>query len=588
MKKKFPITVFCLLMFVVSYAQPGEWVWVHGDNTINGAGSFGVQGVSSPTNKPPAFYEACEWTDLNGNFWLFGGLPSGVAAYGDLWKYDPVANEWTWMKGSGVAGNPGNFGVQGISSPANQPPAREHGVVTWTDLSNNLWMFGGATVVGDLNDLWKYNIATNEWTWMKGTQTAYDPGVYGTQGVSDPANNPSSKEEAASSWTDGNGDLWSFGGWKSGTGAENDLWRYTIATNEWTWMKGSQNIGQAGVYGTLRVEDPANTPGARCAYTHWKDNSGNFWFFGGEDFSANDFNDMWRYNPSTNNWAWMNGSNVQGTPATYGTKCVTDSLNDPGTRYENRVVWTDQNGNFWTFGGNRGYITGTDYTNDLWMYCVATNEWTWVSGDVTMNPAGNWGTLGVSSPLNKPDGRMGSVAWRATTGELYLFGGTTFSFGSFHNDMWKYTIDPSCALCNSMPVALFNAPNHICPGTCTNFNNVSINATSYLWTFAGANPSTSTDVNPSNICYNTPGTYSVSLIATNANGSDTLTLNNFITVYPYPPPQGISQSGDTLFANQGASSYQWYHGGNLIPGSTDSPLPPSSRFHGQSAFFYFH
>lgn len=121
----------------------------------------------------------------------------------------------------------------------------------------------------------------------------------------------------------------------------------------------------------------------------------------------------------------------------------------------------------------------------------------------------------------------------------------------------------------TVPVALFTAPNHICPGTCTNFNNLSQNATSYLWSFQGANPSTSVDQNPTNICYNTTGTYSVELIATNSTTSDTLLLNNYITVYPSPAPQGIAQSGDTLLANQGAVSYQWYQDGNLIPGATD-------------------
>jgi hypothetical protein len=59
------------------------------------------------------------------------------------------------------------------------------------------------------------------------------------------------------------------------------------------------------------------------------------------------------------------------------------------------------------------------------------------------------------------------------------------------------------------------------------------------------------------------------LIATNSNSSDTLVLNNYITVYPFPPPQGILQNGDTLFSNGGAVSYQWFHNGNLIPGATD-------------------
>ena len=124
-------------------------------------------------------------------------------------------------------------------------------------------------------------------------------------------------------------------------------------------------------------------------------------------------------------------------------------------------------------------------------------------------------------------------------------------------------------LANQQPIALFNAPNHICPGTCTDFTNMSLNATSFIWTFTGANPQNSTDANPTNICYNTPGTYDVSLIATNANGSDTLNLSNYITVYPAPAPQGIMQSGDTLFANAGAVGYQWYQNGVLLPGATN-------------------
>ena len=131
-------------------------------------------------------------------------------------------------------------------------------------------------------------------------------------------------------------------------------------------------------------------------------------------------------------------------------------------------------------------------------------------------------------------------------------------------------LSPSIQPCvGAVTVALFTAPNHICPGTCTDFTNLSINASTYQWSFPGANPSVSTDVNPTTICYNTPGSYNVSLIASGSFGSDTLLLPNYITVYPYPAPQGITQNGDTLFANQGAVTYQWYRWGVLIPGATD-------------------
>lgn len=141
------------------------------------------------------------------------------------------------------------------------------------------------------------------------------------------------------------------------------------------------------------------------------------------------------------------------------------------------------------------------------------------------------------------------------------------------DDVRLYTLaelNPNIPPCpNSTPSALFTGPNHICPGTCTDFTNLSTNGLTFQWSFPGAVPSTSVDVNPTNICYSAPGNYPVTLIANGVNGSDTLTLNNYVTVYPYPLPQGISQNGDTLFANQGAVSYQWYQGGNPIPGATN-------------------
>src|SRR5205807_883166 len=101
---------------------------------------YGMQGMSSPFNNPPALYEPCEWRDQNGNFWLYGGQSSGLQA--DLWKFNPITNEWTWMKGPG-GGSVGTFGIKGIPSPTNNPPSKGHGTASWTDADNNLWLFGG-------------------------------------------------------------------------------------------------------------------------------------------------------------------------------------------------------------------------------------------------------------------------------------------------------------------------------------------------------------------------------------------------------------------------------------------------------------
>ena len=179
--------------------------WIHGSNTQNSTGNFGVQGVPSPTNEPPALYEPGEFTDNNGNFWLFGGSNNALGTiYADLWKYDPVTNMWTWMKGPGTSNYSGSYGIQGVPSPLNNPPCRSYGMGTWVDNQNNFWMFGGGP--GSCNDLWKYDLTTNEWTWMKGSSVS-TAGVYGTMGVPDTANFPDPRWEAVSAWTALNGDL---------------------------------------------------------------------------------------------------------------------------------------------------------------------------------------------------------------------------------------------------------------------------------------------------------------------------------------------------------------------------------------------
>src|SRR6185295_4560425 len=114
MKKVF--TLFCFLFCISDFAiaQGGVWTWMNGDSTITSVGHFGTQGVFDSLNSPPSFYEACEWTDQQGNFWLFGGR--ATSDYGDLWKFNPSINQWAWIKGTGLPNQAGIYGVQGVPS----------------------------------------------------------------------------------------------------------------------------------------------------------------------------------------------------------------------------------------------------------------------------------------------------------------------------------------------------------------------------------------------------------------------------------------------------------------------------------------
>jgi hypothetical protein len=384
----------------------GEWTWVSGSNQIAQPGTYGALGTPAPGNVPGARNDAVSWTDPAGNFWLFGGLgvdSNGVRGWlGDLWKYSPATNTWTWVSGSDTYANypncrAGIYGTQGVAAPSNMPGARTD-AVGWTDSSGNQWLFGGlgfasesAEEVGGLchgpdllNDLWRYSPATNTWTWMNGSDIFRQLGTYGTLGTPAPGNVPGARVDMVA-WTDKAGNLWLFGGEGqdlNGTlcvenlGALacdlNDLWKYTAATNMWTWMGGSNVIAHLGVYGTQGVAAPGNVPGARWLAVGWTDAAGDFWLFGGEGFDSvgtgagvTDLNDLWKY--SGGQWTWMSGSDIANQLGTYGTQGTADPGNSPGAR-EAPAAWIDPSGNLWLFGGYTEWVLPEGKFNDLWVY----------------------------------------------------------------------------------------------------------------------------------------------------------------------------------------------------------------------------
>lgn len=354
-----------------------QWTWVKGDFAINQAGVYGTLGVSAPGNKPGSRYLSIGWTDASGNMWLFGG--SGYDASGflgflnDLWKYDPVTNNWTWIKGDNSQNQVGIYGTLGVAAPANKPGGREASV-SWKDGSGNFWLFGGngydASAAGYLNDLWKYNPGTNQWTWVKGDNTINQPGVYGTQGTGAAANKPGARY-FHTSWKDAAGNFWIFGGngydAASTFGSLNDLWKYDPGTNFWTWAKGDNIVNMPGVYGVQGVAAPANKPGARYLTITWADASGNLWLFGGNGYDASTtgfLNDLWKYSPSSTQWTWIKGSNTINQTGIYGTQGTPAATNRPGARQASHS-WIDGTGNFWLFGGFGYDASVTGYLNDL-------------------------------------------------------------------------------------------------------------------------------------------------------------------------------------------------------------------------------
>lgn len=342
-----------------SALNPTNYTTTEGSWTLKGGTGLDQAGnYTTAPLLPGSRTNATSWTDSSGNLWLFGGYgydgqsPATLGYLNDLWEY--TGGNWVWISGGNTnkANQNGIYGTQGTAAATNMPGGRQE-AVGWADANGNLWLFGGeglddvGTPNGILNDLWVYNIASNQWTWVMGAAPvtngtrANQTGVYELQPAIGPVNTtgaagtcgltvgntdcpaisttgsiPGSRW-GASGWIDQGGNLWLYGGWgldstaTNGNGALNDLWVYTPnatagQAGTWVWVKGSNTGAQNGIYGTLTrpyLTYEIWTPGGRSNATHWIDNQGQLWLFGGEGYDSTSttgngyLNDLWRYLP---------------------------------------------------------------------------------------------------------------------------------------------------------------------------------------------------------------------------------------------------------------------------------------------------
>jgi len=625
------------LVVSVEPANGFDWTWMGGDNIIPGInnqyGVYGIVGVPSPDNYPGGRTMETSWTDSSGNFWMFGGRGNGATYHGallnDLWKYSPSTNEWTWVSGSGsnlVAYGGGEdapavYGTLGTFAAGNVPGGRE-GPSSWIDSGGHLWLFGGygidsKTVGGQLNDLWEFDPSTAEWAWISGSSTVISQqngqgGVYGTLGKSAPGNVPAARQNA-STWIDKSGNLWLFGGYPQDSAPDfggcdfsdlNDMWMFSPATKQWTWMNGSAptftgecaDFGPAppaGVYGKLGTPAAGNTPGGRDSAAGWTDSNGNFWLFGGDvlwDSSGQGtYNDLWEFNPTTNQWAWMGGSNTQktythgsasssvGQAGIYGTLGTPSANNIPGSR-EAAFSWNDNKGNFWLMGGSGLDSTGyPGELNDLWEFNPSTNEWTWMRGVSTLpgifayqGPPGIYGMLGVPESANTPGGRYSGASWTDKSGNLWLFGGESWDArnqNGWFNDLWEYrAANPTSASITPTVTVVPSSSNITTAQSLTVI--VTVNGGSGNPTPNGSVILTSGGYSSISVTLNEDGSATISIPAgALAIGSDTLTVN-------FTPNADCACSANYNDAT-GSSTVTVTAAGLITPTVTVTPSPTS-------------
>ena len=130
-------------------------------------------------------------------------------------------------------------------------------------------------------------------------------------------------------------------------------------------------------------------------------------------------------------------------------------------------------------------------------------------------------------------------------------------------------------------VSAFTASNtSVCPGDCIGFTDNSLgNPSAWFWTFSGAATGTSNAQNPSTVCYNNSGNFTVTLQITNTCGTFTNTQIGYIQVGAGATPN-ITANGPLTFCEGGTvtlttntvGTYQWQLNGVAIVGETNASL----------------
>ena len=203
--------------------------------------------------------------------------------------------------------------------------------------------------------------------------------------------------------------------------------------------------------------------------------------------------------------------------------------------------------------------------------------------------------------FEQADGSFTYVLWAKTQTDNTETASATYTFPANFNlatveqRNWDYSQTGTSSLLNASMIPLDGAPvflfpqenqqvlptaafeantTFVCSPGAVQFTNLSLEATSWVWNFPGGTPSTSTEQHP-HVVYNTPGQYSVSLLASNAAGNDQSVISGYISVGASPSANfNYSVNGFTVnFSNTATNNpngYFWTFGDGM---TSNAPNP---------------
>jgi hypothetical protein len=277
--------------------------------------------------------------------------------------------------------------------------------------------------------MFRYNISSGYWAWLGGNSSNPSPATL----------RPTPRNAYAFACDAPRRRMFLFGGPYGRP--EADLWQYNMSSNVWNLINNNPT-STTNTESGAGVFDYANVPSYRADsalfYSASKDV---LYLVGGEPRNSYTLNEWWAYDlklKDVNNGEWaILGGTVPTDLVNFGEIGVSNSTNRPPCLSAMGYIWDEALQEAWMIGGQCYLPSYPRFFNAVWKLNTDTGLWSWIGGNGTTDPWGQYGTKNV------PGGRMGRRAWMgavfdASSRNLYSFSG--YEPSEHYDDVWRLTL----------------------------------------------------------------------------------------------------------------------------------------------------